>query len=244
MDNCYLFLASDDSLLTHVNKTAGDFIVELPRRYRLDDSWECAISEITFVSEFEQLTDRMYACTDVMDDSYVRGTTLPVLRSIDIDTDTKVDLSFNPLCYIKVQTDELRRIRIFIKDRNLKPSRFKFDRLYCTLHFPQKMGSIEVFDFKNKQWIQYVPDFKKWQRPFEDISQGRVRADHKGRYIVGSGARWRSPTASSDDPRLTMVTPIAQTIEMAKTELKSNDSEVIRGRKRMRYDDTIFKKDI
>lgn len=134
MDNFYLFLASDDSLLTHVNNTADDFVVELPRRYRLDGTWECAISEITFVSEFEQLTDRIDVCADVIDDSYVRGTTLPVLRSIDVDT----DLSFNPLCYIKVQTDELRRIRIFIRDRNLKTSRFKFDRLYCTLHFRQR----------------------------------------------------------------------------------------------------------
>ena len=73
MDNCYLFLASDDSLLTHVNKTAGDFIVELLRRYGLDGSWECAISEITFVSEFEQLTDRICVCADVLDDSYERN---------------------------------------------------------------------------------------------------------------------------------------------------------------------------
>jgi hypothetical protein len=41
-----------------------------------------------------------------------------------------------------------------------------------------------------------------------------------------------------------MVTRIAQTIEMAKSELKSNESKVTRGRKRMIYDDTIFKKDI
>ena len=138
MEFFYLFLASDHSLLTHVNNTAGDFVVELPRRCRLDGSWECAISEITFVSEFEQLTDRIYVCGDMIDDSYVRRTTLPILRSIDLDTDTKVDLSFNLLCYIKVQTHELRRIRIFIRDRNLKPSRFKFDRLYCTLHFCQR----------------------------------------------------------------------------------------------------------
>lgn len=138
MDNFYLFLASDDSILTHVNNTAGDFVVELPRRYRLDGTWEYSSWEITFVSEFEQLTDRIYVCADVIEDSYVRGTTLPVLRSIEIDTDTKIDLSFNPLCYIKVQTDELRRIQIFIRDRNLKPSRFKFDRLYCSLHFRQR----------------------------------------------------------------------------------------------------------
>ena len=56
---------------------------------------------------------------------------------------------------------------------------------------------------------------------------GRVRADHKGRYILGSGARWRSTTVSSNDPRLTMVTPIAQTIEMAKSELKNDYSKVI-----------------
>ena len=130
MDNVYLYLVSDDSLLTHVNNTDGDFVVKLPRRYRLDGSCECAISEIMCLSEFEQLKDRIYVCADVIDDSYVRGTTLPVLRSIDVDTDTKVDISFNPICYIKVQTDEFRRIRIF--------SRFKFDRLYCTFHFRQR----------------------------------------------------------------------------------------------------------
>ena len=149
MDNFYLFLASDDSPLTHVNNTAGDFIVELPRRYRLDVSWECTISEITFVSELEQLTDRTSVCAEVINDSYVRATTLPVLRSIDVDTDTEVDLSFDSLCYIKGHTDELRRIRIFIRDRNLNPSRFKFDRLYCTFIFA-KDGFDRSFRFQKQ----------------------------------------------------------------------------------------------
>ena len=149
MDNFYLFLASDDSPLTHVNNTAGDFVVELPRRYRLDVSWKCTISEITFVSELEQLTDRTSVCAEVINDSYVRATTLPVLRSIDVDTDTKVHLSFDSLCYIKVHTDELRRIRIFIRDRNLNPSRFKFDRLYCTFIFA-KDGFDRSFRFQKQ----------------------------------------------------------------------------------------------
>ena len=38
MDNFYLFLTRDHSLLTHVNNTAGNFVVELPQRYRLDGS--------------------------------------------------------------------------------------------------------------------------------------------------------------------------------------------------------------
>jgi hypothetical protein len=63
-----------------------------------------------------------------------------------------------------------------------------------------------------------------------DISQGRVRPDHKGRYIMGSGARWQSSTVTAQDtPKPIMVTPIAQTIEMAKSELSSADSNVIRG---------------
>jgi hypothetical protein len=97
MENVYLFLASDHSLLTHVNNTAGDVVVELPRRYRLDGSWECAISEITFVSEFEQLTDRIYVCADMIDDSYVRRTTLPILRSIDHCLFLKSKTSIEPI---------------------------------------------------------------------------------------------------------------------------------------------------
>ena len=90
MDNFYMFLDSDHTLLTYVNITAGDFVVELTRGYRLDGLWECTISEITFVSEFEQLTYRIYVRPDVIDEFNVRGTTLPVLNSIDVDTDTRL----------------------------------------------------------------------------------------------------------------------------------------------------------
>ena len=62
---------------------------------------------------------------------------------------------------------------------------------------------------------------------------------------MGSGARWQSSTVTAQDtPKPIMVTPIAQTIEMAKSELSSADSNVIRGQKRKSYDNkTIFKKD-
>lgn len=49
------------------------------------------------------------------------------------------------------------------------------------------MGSIEVYDHKNHKWVPYVPDYEKWLQHFRDMSEGRVRPDHKGRYIVGSG---------------------------------------------------------
>ena len=46
------------------------------------------------------------------------------------------------------------------------------------------MGSIEIYDATQRKWVPYVPDFKKWEQHFVDISEGRVRPDHKGRYMV------------------------------------------------------------
>ena len=75
------------------------------------------------------------------------------------------------------------------------------------------MGSIETYDQKTRKWIPYLPDYRKWTEHFADLSQGRVRPDHKGRFIVGSGSK-------TDVPQLELVTPVAQTLEMAKSELE------------------------
>jgi hypothetical protein len=112
---------------------AGDFLVDLPKSYRIQGQWECALTEITFVSQLERLTQRIYVCCDLADQSYVKETSLPVLRSIDVDADEKVDLIFNPPHYLKVNRQDLSRIQIFIRDDELNPCRFKIDRLYCTL---------------------------------------------------------------------------------------------------------------
>ncbi|XP_053389987.1 mitochondrial proton/calcium exchanger protein-like, partial [Mercenaria mercenaria] len=53
------------------------------------------------------------------------------------------------------------------------------------------MGSIEVYDYKQEQWVQDKPDPKKWLQHFKDLRDGYVRPDHIGRYIVGSGAHLR-----------------------------------------------------
>ena len=94
------------------------------------------------------------------------------------------------------------------------------------------MGSIEIYDAARGKWVPYVPDFKKWEQHFVDISEGRVRPDHKGRYIVGSGSRNRAPPKKDDDQiKVELVTPVAHAVEMAKSELE-RESEFIRGSKR------------
>jgi hypothetical protein len=94
------------------------------------------------------------------------------------------------------------------------------------------MGPIEIYDHKNKRWAPYVPDYTKWEQHFTDVWEGRVRADHRGRYLVGRGARWRpnSHKVDADTPKIELVTPVAQTLEMAKSELARQ--KIIRGKKR------------
>ena len=53
MDEFYLFLNSGDSLTTHVNNNAGDFVIDLPRIFKLQGGWECALVELTFFPDFE-----------------------------------------------------------------------------------------------------------------------------------------------------------------------------------------------
>lgn len=93
------------------------------------------------------------------------------------------------------------------------------------------MGSIEVYDAKQAKWVPYVPDYEKWIQHFKDFSEGRVRPDHKGRYIVGSGSINKVAPKQVEQPKVTLVTPVAQAVEMAKSELK-REEKIIRGRKR------------
>jgi hypothetical protein len=93
------------------------------------------------------------------------------------------------------------------------------------------MGSIEIYDHKNKRLVPYLPDYKKWEQHFTDVSEGRALADHRSRYLVGRGARWRPHThkVEPDTPKVELVTPVAHILEMAKSELARQ--KVLRGKK-------------
>lgn len=102
------------------------------------------------------------------------------------------------------------------------------------------MGSIEVYDYKQQKWVPYVPDYDKWYQHFKDLSEGFVRPDFKGRYIVGSGnSRRRLETLeaklketedklketeeklqNAQRPVVNMVSPVVQATEIAKSEVK------------------------
>lgn len=138
MDDFYLYLYCGDSLATQVNNHAGDFVVVLPRTYRLNGRWECALVELTLKPQTEQRSDRLYVCTDLIDESYLRDTFLPILRTILPTDEDVIDIEFGTPHYMSIHRNELDRVRIFIRGDRLQPCRFKIDHLYCTLHFRKR----------------------------------------------------------------------------------------------------------
>ena len=91
------------------------------------------------------------------------------------------------------------------------------------------MGSIEVYDYKRHQWVPYIPDYEKYYQHFKDMRDGYVQPDHLGRYLVGSGAKYRkmkeSEESAKQQPTLKLVTPVAQAVEIAKSEVKDDKEE-------------------
>ena len=120
------------------------------------------------------------------------------------------------------------------------------------------MGSIEVYDAKQEKWVPYVPDYNAWYQHFKDLRDEYVQPDHMGRYVVGSGRKYRKlkemevrgrevearekqiearekqiEAREQKSSTLKQITPVAQALEIAKSEIerkrKENTSQSITG---------------
>ena len=103
------------------------------------------------------------------------------------------------------------------------------------------MGSIEVYDAKQEKWAPFVPDYDEWYQHFKDLRDGYVQPDHMGRYVVGSGKRNRKlkemevrgkeahekeiALSNLQTPVVNQITPMAQALEMAKSEIQRKKKE-------------------
>ena len=133
----YLFLGSEDAL--HPGNVPGDFIVTLPKTYRLDGHWECALLEMSLHMPYHE---RLHVCCDVIEDSYVKGTLLPLLRIIPaVEEDgTRIGratvyghLIFQRPYFFSLRgVKSLDRIRLFIRGSDMQP--ISLDRpVHCVL---------------------------------------------------------------------------------------------------------------
>ena len=136
LDDFYLY--SVDSLSTLMDNHAGILWSIYPKMYLLERQWECALTEIALSTYSEQKTALIYVCLDIVEESYVRETFLPILCSLLTSEEDTVDLEFNTAYYMRLRHQDLNRVRIFIRDDRLNPCLFKIDRLYCTLYFRRR----------------------------------------------------------------------------------------------------------
>ncbi len=80
-------------------------------------------------------------------------------------------------------------------------------------------------DDKQQKWVPYVPDHEKWYQHLKDLKDGYVTADHMGRYVVGSGNKYRKlkemeAQQQQEKPIVNLVTPVAQAVAIAQSEVK------------------------
>ena len=71
----------------------------------------------------------------------------------------------------------------------------------------------------------------KWYQHLLDVRDGYAERDRQGRYIVSSGRKYRElkEMRQNEKPVVNLVTPVAQALEMAKSELKRKRENSIMG---------------
>ena len=137
MTDFYLFLSSQDSLDVRKNNNTSDCWIQLPKTYSLEGQWLCALKQVSFTCDFKPKTRRLYLCSDIVAESYVRNTLVPVVRNIEIYNKSKKYLTenFEDDTYLSVNVTHLTSVREYLRDSDLKPVQFDSNDLHCVLHF-------------------------------------------------------------------------------------------------------------
>ena len=95
----------------------------------------------------------------------------------------------------------------------------------------KEMGTRLVYDYQQQKLIPYVSNPNKWYQHFLDVRDGCAERDSQGCYMVGSGRKYRElkEKRQKEKPVVNLVTPVAQALETAKSELKQKREDSITG---------------
>ena len=137
MTDFYLFLSSQDSLDMRKNNSSSDFSIQLPKTYSIEGQWLCALKQISITCDFKPKARRLYLCSDIAEESYVRNTLVPIVRNIEIYNKSKKYLTenFEEGIYLPVNVNHLTSVRVYLRDSDLQPVQFDSNDLHCLLHF-------------------------------------------------------------------------------------------------------------
>ncbi len=136
----YVFLSSNDSSGTNTANTPFDFTVSLPTRIILEGGpWSCALLQASFKdSSPEQGCGMMIFLCDLVEESYIRDHSLPVLDiAYDLRRRKKISQVIeiaNPL-YHPITRKYIDSIRVWIKDElTLSDCTDLVEPVRCILH--------------------------------------------------------------------------------------------------------------
>ena len=73
--------------------------------------------------------------------------------------------------------------------------------------------------------IKNKKDWSKWETFFEDMTHGKIPYSPSGWYIVDENPEWSKRRKDPNKPIINLVTPVAQTIEQAKADLKDEEKK-------------------
>ena len=94
---------------------------------------------------------------------------------------------------------------------------------------PKEMGTRKVYNYQQQKWVPYVSVPDKWYQHLLDVRDGYAERDSQGRYVMGSGQKYRElkEMRQKENPVVNLVNPVAQALEMAKSELKRKQEHSI-----------------
>ena len=84
MNDFYLYLNSRNSSGIRKKNSPSEFWIQFPKRYILEGKWICELIDITLDCDFKPRSSPLYLCPDIVDESYVHGSLIKLLRNIEI----------------------------------------------------------------------------------------------------------------------------------------------------------------
>ena len=139
MKDLYLYLHSRDSLALHPRNSPSECWIQLPKLYTLEGHWSCALIDVALQCDFTPRSTQLYLCCDFVQESYVKETSLPVLRNIEVNVrykKLKTEIYHHP-AYVPVKVSQLQTVRLYLVNEHLKPVSFNDNDLHCVLHLKQ-----------------------------------------------------------------------------------------------------------
>ena len=118
----YIFIRSDDSILTHPNNNSTEFLAELPKTIVVDEKYSCALVECDIGKD---LKEPYIIFCDIVENSCVHGKLIPILNIIS--QSGTVDLPY----YIPLSRGIINRVRIRLLDKEGASPATK--PLYCRI---------------------------------------------------------------------------------------------------------------